>query len=266
MANSLDDAVDALERAIVQSLGRRLPPWACRSLAYGTAYTLMRHCWESATDVIGTEDELRSIVPGMPAELVLALIESGVVQATHAEFTCPWAWPEMPEHVRKKWAKAVRGEDRRQIISRAAKRTAVDPKPPETPTEEPEVLPSTLFGDEPEADQKPKRRASKQSRQPHTQRVIDHWFKLYEEKYHVKPTFTARDAGHVKQALTACDNNPAKVEDAIVAYLACSDQFFRGHPLSLFIGRLNRWVAEGQRHGATGGSATLDESIAPDIL
>ncbi|MFP3344441.1 hypothetical protein R0J87_18340, partial [Halomonas sp. SIMBA_159] len=126
---------------------------------------------------------------------------------------------------------------------------------------------SSLWGEElPEKKPKKKDRRRTPAKQPHVQRLIDHWFKHYEEQYGQKPPFTQRDAHHIKSALKACRDDPTRVENALTSYLACREPFFRGHPLSQFIGQLGRWTAGREGRASSGSAHGLDESIDTHIL
>lgn len=272
-----NDPLESLREAVASELGRRMPPWARDGVTEGIAYRLMRYCWRQNSDVLGTEEDLQRIMPGLPQEIIAEMLRCGMLQVTHGEYIMPMAWKEAPEHVRSRWRDTLTDEDRSKMRERAKLASSLirenpDPSEPEPPTEpepepEPEISdesepPPSLWGEDLEVAKK-----KKPVRQPHIRRIIDHWFKQYEEVYGKQPAFTQRDAQHLKTALKAFGSDPARLEDALRRYLACSEQFFRGHPLSLFINQLNRWTTDQAGRGAgTGSRHTLDEDIRPNIL
>ena len=264
------DPIDRLREAVSSEIGRRVPQWARDAVADGIIYRLMQHCWQCNTDVIGSEDELQKIIPGMPKEAIRTLLQEQVIHVTHGEYIMPMAWKEAPEHVRSRWRDTLTDEDRAKMRERAKHASQLIHEEPEPePEPEPPVDPveaagpeTSLWGEEIEA--KPK---TKPNRQPHTQRIIDYWFERYEEKYERKPPFTARDAHHLKSALTAFGGDPVRLEDALGRYLASDEPFFRGHPLSLFINQLARWTQDDPKGRAgTGSRHGLDEDIKPNLL
>jgi hypothetical protein len=275
------DSLEALRQAVSAEAGRRLPEWAANTLADGIIYRLMQHCWQQNSDVLGTERDVLAMLPGVPEQVLTTMLRHGIVQITHGEYIMPMAWREAPEHVRSRWREELTDEDRARMRDRAKLassliREQADPEPETPPEPEPEPEPAmdpltdsgsetSLWGEElPE--KKSKKKKKKPSKQPHQQRIIDHWFTKYEEHYEQKPPFTQRDAHHLKTALTAFGGDPAKLEDAIERYLQCKEPFFRGHPLSLFIGQLARWSDAGERRASTGSEHALDENIDTNIL
>ncbi|MFP3344525.1 hypothetical protein R0J87_18795, partial [Halomonas sp. SIMBA_159] len=63
------DPLELFREAVQDELGRRLPAWARDGVADGIVYRLMRYCWRQSSDVLGTEDDLQRIMPGIPGEV-----------------------------------------------------------------------------------------------------------------------------------------------------------------------------------------------------